>query len=358
LMRTFGISAPPSQVASSFQVMRRPTMMPTSKSKLRATCIITNYNYGAYLRQAIDSVLSQTTPFDEIIVVDDGSTDDSSVVLFELSKRVDKLQIFHREDNAGQLAAFETGIMQSSGDILFFLDADDVYSSDYLGIALDVYHKVPECDFLFCGHERFCDGLAPKALVRGPDNELHPQVTDLGLTIVRTLERKAFVGGPTSCLSLRLRLAKRLFPIPLHEDWRTRADDCLVFGASLAGARKFRVESNLVGYRIHGSNAFASNSETAKPAVFFLRQVALMRLLNFLRQKLNLEGEKLGKLAHLEFKTIPNPSAQDLYEYMGYVLKHGAQDAGRARGVAVILKRYFETKAADRPPIRAQKRLD
>ena len=55
-------------------------------------------------------------------------------------------------------------------------------------------------------------------------------------------------------------------------DWRTRADDCLVFGASLAGARKFRIEKNLVGYRIHGNNVFASNSETAKPEVLFLRQ--------------------------------------------------------------------------------------
>jgi hypothetical protein len=66
---------------------------------------------------------------------------------------------------------------------------------------------------------------------------------------------------------------------------------------------------------------------------------------------LNLDRKTLGKLAHLEFKTIPNPSARDLYEYVGYVLKNGAQDAGRLRGVAVILKRYFEAKAATDPSI-------
>jgi glycosyltransferase involved in cell wall biosynthesis len=85
---------------------------------MRATCIITNYNYGAYLPQAVDSVLSQTTPFDEIIVIDDASTYDSSVVLSELSKRIKRLKVVRREVNAGQLAAFETGIMQSSGDIV------------------------------------------------------------------------------------------------------------------------------------------------------------------------------------------------------------------------------------------------
>jgi glycosyltransferase involved in cell wall biosynthesis len=323
----------------------------TSNSKLRATCVITNYNYAAYLPQAVESVCSQTKAFDEIIIVDDASTDDSPVVLSELSKRVDRLKIFRREVNAGQLAAFETGIMQSSGGVIFFLDADDVYSSDYLGIALDVYQKTPQCDFLFCRHERFVDNFTPKVLSRGVPDELDYAVTDFGLTVVRTLERKAFIGGPTSCLSMRRGVAMRFFPIPLHGDWRTRADDCLVFGASLAGARKFCIERRLVGYRIHGNNAFAFNSETAKPEVFFLRQVALMRLFNFLRQRLNLEGENLGKLGHLEFKTIPNPSVRDLYEYVGYVLKNGAQDSGRRRGVAVILKRYFEAKAATNPTI-------
>jgi glycosyltransferase involved in cell wall biosynthesis len=311
--------------------------------KLRATCVITNHNYGAYLPQAVDSVLSQTTPFDEIIVVDDASTDDSPVILSELSKRIETLKIIRREVNAGQLAAFETGIMQSSGDLVFFLDADDVYSSDYLGIALDIYQKNPQCDFLFCRYELFCDSSPPNALSRGA-SEPNPAVTDLGLTVVRTLERKAFVGAPSSCLSLRLRLAKRLFPIPLHDDWRTRADDCLVFGASLAGARKFRLERKLVGYRIHGSNAFASNRESAKPEVFFLRQIALMRLFSFLGQRLNFQGEELGKLAYLEFKTIPKPSVRDLCEYLGYVLKNGAQGVGRLRGVAVILKWYFKSK--------------
>ncbi len=322
------------------------TVLSTLNSKLRTTCIITNYNYGAYLPQAVDSASSQTTPFDEIIIVDDASTDNSLVVLSELSKRVDRLKIFRREVNAGQLAAFETGIMQSSGDIVFFLDADDVYSSDYLGIALDVYHKTPQCDFLFCSYERFCGSSPPKVLCCGTAGVPNHAVTDLGLTVVRTLERKTFVGAPTSCLSLRLSLARRLFPIPLHEDWRTRADDCLVFGASLAGARKFRIESRLVGYRIHGSNAFASNRETAKAEVFLLRQIALIRLFSFLRQRLNLQEEELGKLGHLEFKTIPNPSGRDLCEYVGYVLKNGAQDAGRLRGLAVILKRYLESRVA------------
>src|SRR5438477_7484596 len=108
--------------ASSERHLNCAQMLSTSDSKLRATCIITNYNYAAYLPQAVDSVLSQTTPFHEIIIVDDASTDDSSIILAGLSKRAETLKILRRKDNAGQLAAFETGITQSSGDIVFFLD--------------------------------------------------------------------------------------------------------------------------------------------------------------------------------------------------------------------------------------------
>jgi glycosyltransferase involved in cell wall biosynthesis len=317
-------------------------MAPPSESKLRATCIITNYNYGSYLQQAVDSALAQTTSFDEIIIVDDASTDESSMLLSKIAKRTNAVRVLRRERNGGQLAAFESGIMQSGGDIVFFLDADDVYSPEYLGVALDVYRSAPQCDFLFCCYERFFDNSAPRLLSSSTAKELYPQLTDFGLTLVRTLERRRFIGAPTSCLSLRRELAMRLFPIPLHEDWRTRADDCLVFGASLAGARKFRIESNLVGYRMHSRNVFVSNPVTGKPDVFFMRQIALLRLFGLLKQRFGIDADRMAKLAHLEFKTIPEPSARDLLEYVGYVLKNGAQDAGRLRGVAVILKWYFE----------------
>ena len=308
---------------------------------MTATCIITNFNYGKYLSQAVDSVVSQVTPFDEIIVVDDASTDESPTVLSNLSEQISALKVILRKENGGQLAAFETGIAQSSGDILFFLDADDIYSREYLGIALQVYRQLPDCDFLFCGYKQFHNDSFPIFPYAARSDF---KVTDLGMSAVRVHERRAFIGAPTSCLSLRTKLAMEFFPIPLHEDWRSRADDCLVFGASLAGARKVRLESDLVGYRIHGKNAFASNPGVARPEIFFRRQIALLRLFNVLRSRLNLNGEELGKLAHLEFKTIPNPREKDLCEYRGYVLKNGAKDAGRVRAMALIMKRFVETR--------------
>jgi len=85
--------------------------------------VISNYNYGRHVGQALDSVLNQMQPFDEVVVVDDGSTDDSASVLARYADmpRVRVLRI----PNGGQLGAVRTGIAASQCDYIYTLDADD-----------------------------------------------------------------------------------------------------------------------------------------------------------------------------------------------------------------------------------------
>ena len=83
--------------------------------------IITNYNYGRYLRRAIDSALRQTYRPLEILVVDDGSTDESRAVIESYGNSIRALF----RANGGNAAAYNTGFTASLGDILLFLDADD-----------------------------------------------------------------------------------------------------------------------------------------------------------------------------------------------------------------------------------------
>lgn len=88
--------------------------------------LINNYNYARYLPVAIDSALAQSYPAVEVIVVDDGSTDDSESVLSRYEGRVRII----RQANAGQPAACYTGFRASSGNIVMFLDADDFLVPD------------------------------------------------------------------------------------------------------------------------------------------------------------------------------------------------------------------------------------
>jgi glycosyltransferase involved in cell wall biosynthesis len=298
------------------------------------------------VKEAICSALAQTVPFDEIIVVDDASSDESPKVIGESIRGSNILFIRHAQ-NLGQLAAFESGIMKSNGDFIFLLDADDLYAPNYLETCMTVYKRNRECRFMFSRKVDFGRHM-PSDLFndvqRLPQSEI--LITDLGFSVVRTLEEKAsaWIGAPTSCLSMHRSLAKKLFPLPLHEDWRIRADDCIVFGASLAGYQKFRLDHALVGYRIHGSNAWANNKRIEELNVVFMRELSIIRLINFLSDRFHL-GQNVRDIAELEFKTIPRPSRSDLLRYLRFVAGHTAKRTSRIRAMGVLFKWYLKSRS-------------
>ncbi len=90
--------------------------------------IIPTYNTGRFIGQAIDSVLAQTYPHYEIIVVDDGSTDDTKS---RLQPFYDKIS-YHYQPNQGVSAARNTGLTMARGELVLFLDADDYLAPDKL----------------------------------------------------------------------------------------------------------------------------------------------------------------------------------------------------------------------------------
>src|SRR5262245_56700835 len=85
--------------------------------------LINNYNYGRFLAAAVDIALSQRYPSTEVIVVDDGSTDDSRAIMASYGTRIRPVL----KENGGQTSAFNAGVAASRGDILCFLDADDLF---------------------------------------------------------------------------------------------------------------------------------------------------------------------------------------------------------------------------------------
>lgn len=87
--------------------------------------VITCYNYGRYLKSAIDSVLEQSLPVEEIIVIDDGSTDNTQAVLTRY-KTNEKVSFVYQK-NKGQAKAKNIGIQIARGAFVAFLDADDIW---------------------------------------------------------------------------------------------------------------------------------------------------------------------------------------------------------------------------------------
>lgn len=107
--------------------------------------IIPTYNYGTYLPTAIQSCLNQTYPSIEIIVVDDGSTDDTKDVVKEFNDRV----IYIYQENSGVSAARNKGLELATGDYLAFLDSDDYLTNDSIEIKVDILKKYPDIGIAF-----------------------------------------------------------------------------------------------------------------------------------------------------------------------------------------------------------------
>lgn len=245
-------------------------------SSVKVSVLINNYNYRAFLEEAINSVLLQTYQNIELIVVDDGSTDGSQELIEQLAANEPKLLPIFKE-NGGQLSAFNTGIENATGDILFFLDSDDRYHRDYIEKAVNVYAENAKCDFLFTALREF-DQQDKEILQDYPK-----RLNDLGYTGLITMLTHTWIGERTSGISLRRNLAHLISPLPYEEDWVIRADDCLVWMSSIAGARKYYLREVLIDYRIHENNAFAGKPRNIEKQHF--REIAVARFFVFGAEK-------------------------------------------------------------------------
>lgn len=115
----------------------------------RFSVIIPAYNSAATLARAIDSVLAQSYPAQEIIVIDDGSTDGTS----EVAARYAGKLLYMRQDNAGVSSARNQGAQAACGDWLAFLDADDWYYPDRLRLHAEWIQEDTTLDFLTGDYE-------------------------------------------------------------------------------------------------------------------------------------------------------------------------------------------------------------
>jgi hypothetical protein len=123
----------------------------TTSIDILVSLVIPAYNKGRFLAEAIDSVLAQSYSNFEIIVVDDGSTDETK----EVAGRYSSVNYFFQQ-NRGVSAARNAGLKQSKGSYVVFLDADDRLLPDALKIGVECLEAHPECAFA-SGHIRIID---------------------------------------------------------------------------------------------------------------------------------------------------------------------------------------------------------
>ena len=119
----------------------------------RISVIIPTFNRAALLKQALDSVLAQTHDNWEAIVIDDGSTDDTDAVLREYGAHITA----RRVDHAGAGVARNVGLQIATGDLITFLDSDDLLSPIALASQVAYLASHPEVTIAYCGWQRLND---------------------------------------------------------------------------------------------------------------------------------------------------------------------------------------------------------
>jgi glycosyltransferase involved in cell wall biosynthesis len=119
---------------------------------MKVSVIVPCYNYAAYLADSIGSVLRQTHQDLELILIDDGSTDDTPEVAKAIS---DPRFKYLRIDNSGVSIARNIGIDRADGKFIAFLDADDIWVENKLEMQLKLFAQDPELDLVFSDLKRF-----------------------------------------------------------------------------------------------------------------------------------------------------------------------------------------------------------
>lgn len=214
--------------------------------------IITNYNYARFLMDAIGSALSQHYPAVEVIVVDDGSTDNSRDVINTYGERI--LSVF--KQNGGQASAMNAGFSQSWGDIVIFLDADDVLLPDVVKNVVKVFQADSNVAKVMYRME-VIDAAGQLTGTIKPDQHLPLRSGDLRRYILTSPFDMTWMA--TSGNAFSADALQKILPIP-EEDFPIMADYYLSHLAPLFGLATFLPEIGAY-YRVHDSNNHALISE-------------------------------------------------------------------------------------------------
>jgi glycosyltransferase involved in cell wall biosynthesis len=223
--------------------------MSTAAGRLAVDIVIDNYNYAEFLPAAIESALAQTHEQVTVIVVDDGSTDDS---LATLARFEDQVTIVAKE-NGGHASAFNAGFDRCEGDVVIYLDADDLLHPEAAARAVAAFAADEGVVKTQSRMEVVDAEGGPTGLVKPPSHIPMPNGDVQAEEISQPFD---LPWVPTSANAFRREAMAKVMPIP-PEEYRMCAERYLVHLLPLLG----RVASlDYVGayYRVHGANAYES----------------------------------------------------------------------------------------------------
>jgi len=227
-----------------------PIALPSLAPTPLVSVLISNYNYAHLAPQAIDSVLNQSYSNIEIVICDDGSSDNSVEVLRRYAARDRRVTVLTK-DNGGQATGFNLAYRHCHGDILCFLDTDDTYLPNKVERVIEAFRAAPQAGCVLNRVLRSDADGRPRGqlplFASLPSGWHGPKVVKLGGVL------EHIPGTPGQ--NYRRQIIDRMFPLPVYPPLNMCPDIVMMRLAPLLTAFA-AVEEPMASARIHGRNTY------------------------------------------------------------------------------------------------------
>lgn len=154
--------------------------------------ILPTYNRAHSIRKSIESILRQTYPYWELLVIDDGSEDHTEEIVDKIVSSDSRVHYYRQSKNRGVAAARNEGIRQAQHEYIAFQDSDDIWKEDKLDKQMRVFDEQPQVGMVYCAYKGVRqDGVT----VQVPDSSI--AIENLQGNLYRQLLQRNVIGGPT-----------------------------------------------------------------------------------------------------------------------------------------------------------------
>ncbi len=224
------------------------------------------YNGETYIATQIKSILEQSTPVDEIVVCDDGSTDKTIAILDEIKQSSSTNIVIHRNThNIGVCANFELAISLCKGDIIFLSDQDDIWNPDKVKTILSWFESNPDKSAVFTDASLIKDNEEPfseKTLWECIGfNKKMRRYFDKGLSLETFFINKAT--GATMAIRKEIK-----FPFAQYCNKDNVLHDYCIALKALDNDELGYISKPLIQYRLHGNQQAGINYQLQHPEIF------------------------------------------------------------------------------------------
>lgn len=258
---------------------------------MKISVVASIYNGEKYLIEQLDSLRLQTRQPDEVLLFDDGSTDNTPQIVEGYLKKYDlsNWKYTVNATNKGWRRNFMEGMWSATGELVFSCDQDDIWRKDKLAIMTDIMAKHPEISLLVSNYRMFFEDGSEKVGMYKNDQQLKKVALENNYLLVKS-------PGCTHCIRKDLLEKAKKY-------WRPEyAHDALLWRLSLFDNGLYIYTDDLIKWRKHDTSAFSQESKNLKSISEKKKWITVAQSFNDLLQKYTLtevKGDKTKQLAVL-----------------------------------------------------------